>query len=526
MATAFQIPKITYTTMSLDQMAAFNEEFDQALDVVRRNKLGQAHGLWIGGHEVRSSTSSVDYCPHDRRIALGTFDQATGAHAEEAIATARKASVAWSSQPYADRVHILRAAAENFRVNRFEIGAILSMEAGKPRLESIGEVDEAADLIDTYCDQVVEHDGYVLKLKALDVGEHNRSILRPYGVFAVIAPFNFPIALTTGMIAGALVAGNTVVYKPSDDTPYSAHYVYEMFASAGMPPGTMNLLTGRGSVVGVALVSSPRVDGVAFIGSKEVGFQILKQGLLNYPRPCIAEMGGKNPVIVMSTADLDKAVIGTGRAAFGYSGQKCSAASRVYVHEDVYEEFVSKLVSYASTLKVGDPTRADTFMGPVINQDAFERFASASATAFRDGNVLLGGHAMTHDDLDQGYFVEQTIVDGVPHNHPFFRDELFLPFLVIGKVTSLDEALDFANASEFGLTAGIFTEDEDEQKRFLDQMQAGVLYVNRKGGATTGAWPGVQSFGGWKASGSTGKSALGPYYVSQFMHEQSQTILD
>lgn len=524
MTTAVEIPKITYTTISLDQMAAFHAAFDQALARVRREKLGREHPLLIGGREVRTETATADMCPHDHRVVLGTFNHANGEHVQQALVAARRALTVWSVMPYPERVQILRRAARNFRENRFEIGAVLSMEAGKTRLESIGEVDEAADLIDTYCDQLVEHDGYVMDLKTIDAGETNRSVLKPYGVFAVIAPFNFPVALTTGMIAGALTGGNTVVYKPSNDTPFTAHYVYQMFTSAGMPEGALNLLPGAGSVVGEALVTDPDVDGVAFIGSKEVGFHIIENSVLRYPRPCIAEMGGKNPVLVMESADLDKAVTGTGRAAFGYCGQKCSAASRAYVHTAIYDEFVSRLREYTETLKVGDPTEADTFMGPVINDAAYRTFIHASGTARRDGRLVTGGSALTDGEFQYGYYVEPTIVE-LPLDHEFFREELFLPLLSVGRVESLEQALTLANESEFGLTAGIFTEDDEEKKLFLDQMQAGVLYVNRKGGATTGAWPGVQSFGGWKGSGSTGKSALGPYYVAQFMHEQSQTVV-
>lgn len=524
MVATAEIPKVTYTTMSVDQIDAFNDAFDAALAKVR-SAFGHEHPLIIGGQEIRSSGALEDRSPNDQSIILGRFQQATPDHAKQAIAAARTAFSVWGSKPYQERVKILRTAAGNFRRDRFEIGALLSIEAGKNRLESIGEVEEAADLIDTYVDQIEDHKGYVIKLNQLSPDEVNQSVLRPYGVFAVIAPFNFPVALTTGMIAGALTGGNTVVYKPAEDTPFTALYVYDMFAQAGLPEGALNLLTGEGEVVGEALITDPDVDGVAFIGSKDVGYHILGHNLTTFPRPCIVEMGGKNPVLVMKSADLDKAVVGTARAAFGYTGQKCSAASRVYVHDSLYDKFVEGLVEYTRTLRVGDPTRADTFMGPVINEPAYRRFIDASATARRDGRLVLGGSALIQGEYEHGYYVEPTIVDNLPKDHSFFRDELFLPFVVIAKIGSLAEALDLANRSDFGLTAGIFTEDESEQHVFLREMQAGVLYVNRKGGATTGAWPGVQSFGGWKGSGSTGKSALGPYYVQQFMREQSQTVI-
>jgi 1-pyrroline-5-carboxylate dehydrogenase len=519
-----EIPKVTYTTMSVDQAEAFNNAFDAALEKVR-SELGHEHPIFIEGKRLDSGDTTEDTSPNDTRIVLGEFQHASAEQARKAIAAARKAFPTWSETPYQDRVRVMRRAADNFRNNRFELAALLSIEAGKTRLEAVGEVEEAADLITTYSDQIEEHDGYVIKMNQLSPNEVNHSVLRPYGVWAVIAPFNFPVALTTGMVAGALIAGNTVVLKPATDTPYTGLFVYRMLAEAGLPEGAINFITGSGSQVGQALIESKEVDGIVFTGSKEVGYRILRESILDFPRPTIAEMGGKNPVIVMDSADLDKAVVGTARAAFGYGGQKCSAASRVYVHSAIKDEFVDRLVEYTNGLVVGDPTKAETFMGPVINRSAYEKFQEASGIAARDGQVLTGGKTLEGGDMEFGYFVSPTIVDGLPKDHQYFYEELFLPFLVIAEVESLDEALGLANASEFGLTAGIFSGDEREQKEFLARMQAGVLYVNRSGGATTGAWPGVQSFGGWKGSGSSGKSALGPYYVQQFLREQNQTVV-
>ncbi|HZT96559.1 MAG TPA: aldehyde dehydrogenase family protein [Chloroflexota bacterium] len=524
MATMTEIPKVTYTTMSVEQADAFHSAFDQALAEVRA-ELGKTYPIIVGGRELESEGLEHDISPNDSQVVLGDFQNASRAQVSEAVAAARAAFPEWSGLGYRRRVELLRQAADNFHRNRFKIGALLSLEAGKARLEAIGEVEEAADLITTYCDQIMEHDGFTIKLHQLSPQEVNHSVLRPYGVWGVIAPFNFPVALATGMLAGALVAGNTVVFKPATDTPFTGWYVYQMLAQAGLPPGTINYVTGHGREAGQAIIDSPDVDGIVFTGSKEVGFSILRTALREYPRPCIAEMGGKNPVIVMDSADIEKAVVGTARAAFGYSGQKCSAASRAYIHRDVKDEFLTGLVEYTQSLVVGDPTRAETFMGPVINHAAYDKFQRSSGVGRRDGRLMTGGHALVDGDLVRGLYVQPTIVDGLPKDHPFFYEELFLPFLVTAEVESLDEALALANQSEFGLTAGLFSRDDDEQRRFFEQMQAGVLYVNRAGGATTGAWPGVQSFGGWKGSGSSGKSALGPYYVQQFMREQNQTFV-
>jgi 1-pyrroline-5-carboxylate dehydrogenase len=350
--------------------------------------------------------------------------------------------------------------------------------------------------------------------------------MRPFGVWAIVAPFNFPVALATGMTAGVLVAGNTGVLKPASDTAYSGLEVYRAFADAGLPRGVLNFITGSGGEAGEALVTDPRIDGIIFTGSKEVG-QRLYRDLANgpYARPCITELGGKNPTIVTARADLDKAVEGVARSAFGFGGQKCSACSRVYVEAPVYDDFVQKLVERTQKLVVGDPAQKETYVGPVINETAQRRFEEAAERAAREGQVLVGGKVLESDEYGKGYFVAPTIVDGLPLDHPFFKEELFLPFLAVGKVNSLDEALRESNNTEYGLTAGIFSEDRSEIERFFDEIEAGVVYANRSGGATTGAWPGCQSFTGWKASGSSGKGGLGPYYVQQFLREQSRTVV-
>jgi 1-pyrroline-5-carboxylate dehydrogenase len=246
----------------------------------------------------------------------------------------------------------------------------------------------------------------------------------------------------------------------------------------------------------------------------------------DYPRPIITEMGGKNPAIVTRSADLDLAAEGVMRSAFGFDGQKCSAASRVYVEGAVADEFVTRLVERTRQIRVGDPTQRENWMGPVINERALGKFSDAVHEARRDGGIVVaGGETLRDGDTARGYFPSPTIVTGLPLDHRLFRDELFVPFLVVGVVDSLDEAIARANETPYGLTAGIFSGDQREIRRFLDTAEAGVLYVNRRAGATTGAWPGIQSFGGWKGSGSSGKNGLGPYYVQQFMREQSQTTV-
>jgi 1-pyrroline-5-carboxylate dehydrogenase len=400
----------------------------------------------------------------------------------------------------------------------------MGYEVGKNRLECVGDVEEGADLISYYCDQIEHHRGFVEPMGTLGPGEENLSVLRPYGVWAVISPFNFPLALAAGPAGGALAAGNTVVFKPASATPFLGARLNDIVHEAGLPAGVFNFITGPGSTVGQELIDNDGIDGIVFTGSKAVGLKLMRDNAARpIPRPLIIEMGGKNPAIVTSSGDLDKASDGVMRSAFGAQGQKCSACSRVYIQRDVREKFVALLVEKTKRIKVGNPLERDTWMGPVINQAAVETYLSAVDRAKRGGGkILIGGKRITSAPFDRGYFVEPTVIDGLPASHPLFSEELFVPITVLADVMTLDEALDLANRTEYGLTAGIYSENERDLQKFFERIQAGVTYANRRAGATTGAWPGINPFGGWKASGSTGRGTGGPYYVQQFMREQSR----
>ena len=436
------------------------------------------------------------------------------------MGAAKAAAASWRATPYAERCNLMRVVAEGIGGRHLGLAAVASMEAGKSRTESILEVQEAIDLITTYADLMEANDGYVRPLDSFVAEERNTDVLRPYGVFAVIAPFNFPVALAINMSAAALIAGNTVVLKPSEEAPRTGAILGEIARQANLPPGVFNVVHG-GPQTGRALVEAP-VDGVAFTGSAAVGREIaraMQEGA--YARPALTEMGGKNPAIITANADLDVAAEGVARAAYGLSGQKCSACSRAIVEDAVHDEFVERLVAFTTGLAAGDPAERDAFLGPVVNDQSVARFDEAVAAARADGAVDTGGGRPDR----AGNFVEPTVVSGLPPGHRLELEELFLPFVTVTRVKSLDEALEAANAPVYGLTAGIFSEDEAETERFLDEIEAGVVYVNRRAGATTGAWPGTQTFCGWKSSGSTGKGGLGPYYLPQFMREQSRTIV-
>jgi 1-pyrroline-5-carboxylate dehydrogenase len=395
---------------------------------------------------------------------------------------------------------------------------------GKSRLESMGDADESADLIDYYCQQMIDAHGFRREMAKMTPIERNVDVLRPFGVFACIAPFNFPLALSAGMSSAALVSGNTIVYKPAEETPWTGLKLYEIYRDAGIPTGVFNLIQGHGHLIGDAIWRHPGIDGVVFTGSKEVGMRIYAELSAKWARPCLLELGGKNATIVMDTADIDMAAEGVMKSAFGLQNQKCSATSRVYVHKSVAREFIDALVAKTEKLVIGDPSERDVYFGPVINEASVVRYERAVAQAKSEGAMILGGTRLTRGAQAKGHYVSPAIAT-LPLGSSLFRTELFAPFLAIGEVSSFEEAIAESNKTEYGLTAGIYSGSAEEVERFFDEIEAGVCYANKRTGATTGAWPGAQAFTGWKGSGSSGKGGCGPYYVMQFMREQSRTTI-
>jgi 1-pyrroline-5-carboxylate dehydrogenase len=516
--------KITYATLRADN-DELHAQFEAGLERAR-TLLGGSHRNFVGGAERDGEGTFEKRTPIDQSV-MGTFARGTRSDVQDAIAAAREAFPGWSRRPWEERVALLRRVADIISERQMEWSGLLSIEVGKNRLEALGDVEETADLIRWSCDMMERNEGFDHPMGNLgDAAVHTRSVLKPYGVWGVISPFNFPFALSGGPSGGALVAGNTVVYKPSSDAPLSGVLLTRAMRDAGIPDGVFNMVMGPGESVGAEIRENEGVDGIIFTGSFEVGFDLYKTFARSFPKPVIVEMGGKNPAIVSRHADLDEAAEGVMRAAFGFSGQKCSANSRVYVERPVLDEFNQLLVAKTEAITIGDPTRRENWLGPVINRRAVERYDGAVSDARRDGSLLIGGEHVTENGLDQGFFVAPTVAAGLPNDHRLLREELFLPFTVVAPVDSIEEAVRLSNESVLGLTAGLYSEDPTEQRRFLDEIEAGVVYVNRRAGATTGAWPGIQPFGGWKGSTATGKSGGGFYYVQQFMREQSQTIVD
>jgi 1-pyrroline-5-carboxylate dehydrogenase len=426
-------------------------------------------------------------------------------------------------------VRLLKRVAALIEERVYSIAAALTLEVGKNRMEALGEVQETADFFRHYAEDFERQQGFDRPLPddpLPDFRSRNRSVMRPYGAWVVIAPFNFPFALAGGPVAAALVTGNTVVFKSASDTPWSGRLLADCLRDAGLPAGVFNYLNGDGSQVGQALVDHPRTAGVTFTGSFDVGMRIYRAMAGGaYPRPCIAEMGGKNACVVTANADLERAATGIVRSAFGMGGQKCSALSRLYVDAVVADALIEKLQEKIQALRIGDPRLQENWLGPVTTTNAannYERYSSLLGQY--DGRVLSGAQRLRDGDLAHGYFVAPTLVEA-PADHPLFREEMFLPIVMLCRVPDVEEAMRLANDSPLGLTAGFYGNDE-ELDYFFENIEAGVTYANRPQGATTGAWPGYQPFGGWKGSGTTGKAIASFYYLAQYLREQSRTVVE
>jgi 1-pyrroline-5-carboxylate dehydrogenase len=503
---------------------SFHDQYEQAIRDVR-SEFGKQYPLIIGSSKIKADSTFTHLSPIDTRIVLGYLPRASVEDTRNAINAARDAFNWWRKHNYKKRIEICRAGANVLSRRKFELAAWLSYENGKNRYEAIGDVDEAIDFIRYYCECMETNEGFSTLTRSAYPAETSRSVMKPYGVWGVIAPFNFPAAILIGMSTGALITGNTIVLKPASDAPITGYKFAEVMEEAGLPNGVLNLVTGAGAQLGQEIVRNEHVAGIVFTGSKKVGYEMIRRFNKTKPRPIIAELGGKNPAIVTESADLDEAVQGISNAAFGYSGQKCSACSKVYVQKNIKTEFVEKLVKRTRSLQVGNPVEHSTFVGPLINVGAYKNYQRYTILASRDGKLLVGGRINRSGDLKYGLYVEPTIVDALPEGHRLLTDELFVPILCIIVYENLDDAIRLCNSSEYGLTAGIYTKEKEEIETFIDSIESGVLYVNRALSATTGAMVGCQSFAGWKGSGTTGIGAGGPYYLTQFMQEQSQTFV-
>ena len=514
----------------------FDRLFDEAVIKVKQG-LGKTHPIFINGKEVLSREYLEEYSPIDHSV-IGRFQKGGRIETKMAISAAKMAYAGWAAINYRERAKLMRAAADLFARDKFKIAAILSIENGKSRYESIGEVDEAIDFLRYYSDDITANRGYARKTKILGSakgqlgfqgspgGTESITIrLEPYGVFGVIAPFNFPISISVGMSAGALITGNTVVFKPSSTdnmTMLTGIEIYRIFKEAGLPDGVFNIVTGPGSEVGDELASNPDVSGIAFTGSKNTGIGMISKNINSGQHKIfVVEMGGKNPAIVSKHAEIDSALNGIVSAAFGYSGQKCSALARVYVHKSIKDEFMSRLVEHTRRLQIGDPLKKENYIGPMISESAYNRYAKAIEEAKKSGRLIYGGNKAKINS--GGHYVEPAIVE-VDHESPIMHTELFAPILAITTYDSIEDALRMANDVDYGLCASFYSKNKKEIDYFSNNIMAGVVYINRASSATTGAIVGKHTFVGWKWSGLTGKGTGSRFYLQQFMREQSLSV--
>jgi 1-pyrroline-5-carboxylate dehydrogenase len=519
--------RLTYATM-YSPPEEMHTRFEAALAKVRA-ALGRTHPLFIDGQERPAAVTEERRSPIDREIVLGRFPMARADEVDAAIAAATHAFPAWRKVSATERARLMRRVADVMEARVYEIAAALVLEVGKNRMEALGEAQETVDFFRCYADDFESHRGYEFELPndpLQGFTSRNRSVMRPYGVWAVIAPFNFPIALAGGPVAAALVTGNTVILKCSSDTPWAGHLLAECIRDAGLPAGVFNYISGSGAAAGEQIVHDSRVAGMTFTGSVGVGRSIMAAMAAGpWPRPCITEMGGKNPCIVTERADLERAAAGIVRSAYGMDGQKCSALSRLYVHEKVADELLMRIEKQVDAIRIGDPSVRENWLGPVVNARAYENYARhVSELRAAGAKLRRGGNQRKEGAFARGYYVEPVLAEAPPE-HPLWKHEMFLPILMVQRYRERDAAMKLANDTDMGLTAGFYGAPE-EVAWFQENIEAGVTYANRGQGATTGAWPGYQPFGGWKGSGSSGKAIASAYYLPLYLREQSRTVVD
>jgi RHH-type proline utilization regulon transcriptional repressor/proline dehydrogenase/delta 1-pyrroline-5-carboxylate dehydrogenase len=490
----------------------FRDQMQQALDEVA-SQLGGEYPLMINGRAVETSETIVSRDPSHKQQIVGVAASASADDAVEAISAARRAFGAWSKVEPKFRAEYLELIAAEMRNRRFELAAWEVYECGKPWAEADADVAEAIDFCMYYALEMREMG---LPRQSDMPGEENTYYYRPRGVVVVIAPWNFPLAILTGMTAAALVTGNSVVMKPAEQSPVIAAKLMEICRDVGIPNGVVNYLPGIGEVVGPELVSSPDVDLIAFTGSRTVGLEINRAAAIPDSRRqsvvrVIAEMGGKNAIIIDDDADLDEAVAGVVKSAFGYSGQKCSACSRAIVLEAVYDAFLDRLTEATKSLQVGPAELPGTSVGPVIDEEAQQRILEYIDIGKAENETVL--ECSVGDLADEGYYVGPCIVTDVDANSRLAQEEIFGPVLAVIKAENLDEAIQIANDTDYALTGGIYSRSPAHLQRVRQELLVGNMYLNRE---ITGALVDRQPFGGFKMSG-MGSKAGGPDYLSQFV---------
>lgn len=495
-----------FTDFSKDENA---QAMRRAIDKVK-SELGREYPLVIGGERITTAGKLDSINPANRTQLVGRFNKATKELAARAVETAYETFKTWKNISAQERSDLLIRVASILRERKHEMSAWMIYEVAKTWPEADGDTAEAIDFCEFYAREMLRYAGDQPLVQI--PGEENHLDYVPLGVGAVIPPWNFPLAIMAGMTVAAVVTGNTVVLKPSSDAPTIAYKFFEILEEAGMPAGVVNFMTGSGAEVGDVVVDHPKTRFVAFTGSKEIGLRVneraakVHEGQIWIKR-VVAEMGGKDAIIVADDANLDDAATGVVQSAFGFQGQKCSACSRAIIDAKVYDEMLDKIVERTAKIKLADPSDLSSTMSAVINEKAFKTINSYIEKGKAEGGRLLTGGG---SDGEQGFFIEPTVIADVKPGDTIEQEEIFGPVLAVIKANNYDHALEIANDTQFGLTGSVYSADETKLQRARKEFQVGNLYLNRK---CTGALVGVHPFGGFNMSGTDSKAGGRDYLL-------------
>jgi 1-pyrroline-5-carboxylate dehydrogenase len=482
-----------------------------------RGQLGHEYDLIIGGKRVRTTDKIRSLNPAKPSQVVGIHQKAGKEHVEPAVNAAQKAFESWSRTSAEERASLLFHVGDLLRDRRFEFMAWLVFEVSKNWAEADADIAETIDFCEFYGREALRFAKAETPVQL--PGERDQLMYVPLGVGAVIPPWNFPCAIMAGMTLASIVSGNTVVLKPSSDSPTIAAKFVELLEEAGMPEGVVNFCPGGGASFGDALVAHPKVRYIAFTGSREVGLHINQSAAQHQPgqvwiKRTILEMGGKDAIIIDADADLDSAVEGVAQSAFGFQGQKCSACSRAIVDERIYDKFLEKLKARVERITIGDPAE-NANMAAVINEGSMKDILNYIEIGKKDGRVITGGARATQ--AGEGYFIQPTVIADIPPKSKLEQEEVFGPVLAVIKSRNFDQALQIANDTEFGLTGAVYSSSREKLERAVREFHVGNLYLNRK---CTGAMVGAHPFGGFNMSGTDSKSG-GPDYLYLFTQAKS-----
>jgi 1-pyrroline-5-carboxylate dehydrogenase len=483
-----------------------------------RGKLGAHYPLVIDGAKIETEKKIRSINPANEGEVIGLTSSASKDQANQAVEAAARAFETWKRKTPAERAALIFKASELLKERRFDYDALLVLEVGKSWVEADGDIAESIDFLEYYAREALR---YAEPHPIVPIeGERNEIVYIPLGVGAVIPPWNFAGAIMMGMTAAAIVTGNTVLVKPSSDSAVIAAWFVDMLHEVGVPKGVVNFVPGSGSEIGDLIVSHPKIRFISFTGSKEVGLHINELAAKTVPgqkwiKRVVAEMGGKDSIVVAGDADVDAAVEGVAVSAFGFQGQKCSACSRAIVDASIYDEFVEKLKNRVAKISVGDPQDQKNYMGPVVNAAAMKSISEYIEIGKKEGRLISGGNRIG----DKGFFLEPTVIADIDPHARISQEEIFGPVLAIIKAKDFDDAMHIANNTEFGLTGSLYTTDEKKIERAREDFFVGNLYFNRK---STGAFVGVHPFGGFNMSGTDSKAG-GRDYLLLFMQAKTMS---